>query len=105
MSSYELSGAEWNSIQLVSEWLKAFRDATSQMSATKQLMVSSSHAIFCGLQEHIRWILRALPDDVDSTLKKALTDAHRKLSDYFYKFDQSEYYTWAVRECFFLLPP
>jgi hypothetical protein len=24
---------------------------------------------------------------------------HRKLSDYYYKLDQSPYYTWAAREC------
>jgi hypothetical protein len=62
-------------------------------------VLSSSHAVFCDLQEHLRALLKGLPDDVDPTRKKALTSAHRKLSDYFYKFDQSEYYTWAARKC------
>jgi hypothetical protein len=61
---------------------------------------SPRHTVFCGLQEHICIILKTLPNDVDPTLRTVLTDAHRKLSDYLNKFDQSEYYTWATRKSF-----
>ncbi|KAJ7579580.1 hypothetical protein C8J56DRAFT_1059184 [Mycena floridula] len=40
--------------------------------------------------------IKELPPFTDDTLKDGLINAHRKLSDYFYKFDQSQYYTWAA---------
>lgn len=94
---FELGSADWDGIRLVTGWLKAFRSATTQMSAIKQPMLSTTHAIFCGLQDNIRQILRDLPDSVPDQLKLGLTDAHCKLSDYYYKFDESPYYTWAAR--------
>jgi hypothetical protein len=30
-------------------------------------------------------------------LRNGLLEAHRKLSEYYYKFDQSPFYTWAAR--------
>ncbi|KAG2078425.1 hypothetical protein BDR04DRAFT_1086741 [Suillus decipiens] len=50
---YELSDADWAGIELVTKWLKAFRSATTQMSTTKCPMLSTTHAIFRGLQESI----------------------------------------------------
>ncbi|KAJ6606693.1 hypothetical protein B0H10DRAFT_1719977, partial [Mycena sp. CBHHK59/15] len=88
----ELSDADWNAIELVTEWLKVFCAATTEMSRTKKLMLSSTHAIFRGLQEHLRNILRNLPNSVPSRLKRGLLEAHRKLSDYYYKSDDSPYY-------------
>ncbi|KAL0953082.1 hypothetical protein HGRIS_004355 [Hohenbuehelia grisea] len=59
-------------------------------------MLSTTFAIFRGLQEHLQDILRSLPGTTSSKLKKALLDSHRKLSDYYYKYDESPYYTWAA---------
>jgi len=83
-------------------WLQSFREATTQMSTTKQSMLSTTHAVFRGLQDDIKNILKDLPDDVDPTLKNGLVEAHRKLSDYFLKFDKSDYYHWAARKFFCL---
>jgi hypothetical protein len=95
---YELSDVEWEAISLVTSWLKSFRSATTQMSATKTPMLSTTHAIFRGLQGDLQDILRSLPDTAAPELKKGLTDAHLKLSDYYYKFDESPYYLWSARK-------
>ena len=47
-------------------------------------MLSTVHAIFRGLQDDIKDILRSLPNSVSPRIKSGLTDAHRKLSDYYY---------------------
>ena len=59
-------------------------------------MLSTTHAIFQGLQDDIKNILRSLPDSVPPRIKLGLTDAHRKLSDYYYQFDASPFYIWAA---------
>jgi hypothetical protein len=100
---FELSEDEWNAITLVTSWLKSFRSATTQMSATKTPMLSTTHAIFRGLQSDLQDILRSLPDTAAPELKKGLTDAHLKLSDYYYKFDESPYYLWSARKYFFIV--
>jgi hypothetical protein len=102
LREHELTPDEWKALEMVTGWLKAFRSATTQMSATKQPMLSTTHAIFRGLQQHLKTIIKELPADADPALKEALVSAHRKLSDYFTKFDQSRYCTWAARwsNCF-----
>ncbi|KAJ6523177.1 hypothetical protein B0H19DRAFT_1085801 [Mycena capillaripes] len=40
--------------------------------------------------------LSALPLNSDPELVDGLKKAHRKLSDYYYKFDQSPFYIWAA---------
>jgi hypothetical protein len=100
MRPFELSEDEWKAIALVTEWLKSFRSATSQMSATKTPMLSTTHAIFRGLQGDLKDVLRSLPDTAAPELKKGITDAHLKLSDYYYKFDESPYYLWSARKVF-----
>lgn len=95
---FSLSEEEWQAIELVATWLKSFRAATTQMSTTRMPMLSTTHAVFRGLQEDLRDIIRSLPDSVSPSLKKGLTDAHRKLSDYYYKIDQSPYYLWSSRK-------
>ncbi|TFK58318.1 hypothetical protein BDN72DRAFT_782240, partial [Pluteus cervinus] len=95
---FELSADEWTTIRTVMIWLKAFRSATTQMSATKLPMLSSTHAIFRGLQEELRKGLATLPDTLPSNIKTGLMNAHRKLSDYYYKIDQSPFYIWATGE-------
>lgn len=96
----ELSEADWKAISLVSDWLKSFRLATTQMSATKTPMLSTTLAIFRGLQHSLKDILRKLPNDIAPEIKKGLVDAHYKLSDYFTKFDESPFYTWSACKLF-----
>jgi hypothetical protein len=97
LRALELTEDKWAAIGQVSSWLKVFRSATTQMSTSKQSMLSSTHAIFRGLQEHIRRIFRDLPASTPPKIKEGLLDAHQKLSDYYYKYDQSPFYTWAAR--------
>jgi hypothetical protein len=98
LRKYEMHSDDWNAIALVAQWLKSFRSATTQMSATKRSMLSSTHAIFRGLQESLQESIRTLPNNVPNRLKIGLTKAHRKLSDYYGKMDDSPYYTWASRK-------
>lgn len=89
----ELSNADWESIKLVTLWLKLFQAATMKMSITKLPMLSTTHAIFQGLQDDIKDILHSLPDSVSPQIKLGLTDVHCKLTDYYYQFDTSPFYT------------
>jgi hypothetical protein len=66
------------------------------MSTTMFPMLSTTHAIFRGLQEDIKGILRSLPTTVSTRIKQGLIDAHTKLSDYYHKYDESPFYTWAA---------
>jgi hypothetical protein len=100
LRSLELGEDEWVAITQVADWLMAFRSATTQMSTSKTPMLSTTHAIFRGLQEHIQQIYRDLPMSTPPKIKAGLLDAHKKLSDYYYKFDQSPFYTWAACEFF-----
>lgn len=99
---YDLSDDDWSAIVMASDWLKAFRSATTLMSTSKQPMLSTTFAIFRGLQEHLRETLATLPDDISSKLKEGLLGAHLKLSDYYHKIDESYYYTWAARRFSYL---
>ena len=65
------------------------------MSTTKHATLSFTHAIFRGLQESMHQSLRDLPAGCEPQLKQAILLAHRKLSDYYYKFDESPLYIWA----------
>ena len=96
LHAYELSNEDWSSIAMVLSWLKSFRSATTQMSATKIPMLSTTLAIFRGLQDDIKTILRGLPATVPYDIKMGLIDAHEKLSEYYYKYDESPFYTWAA---------
>lgn len=97
LRQYELTSEDWFSIQLVCGWLKAYRSATLQMSTTKHSMLSSTQAIFRGLQESLKDSLIGLPSSAPLRLKDSLINAHQKLSDYFTKFDESPYYVWSSR--------
>ena len=96
----ELLPEEWEAVKQVRDWLYLFRTATTQMSTTKKPMLSSALAIFRGLQDHLRGILRELPDSSPSQLRQGLVEAHEKLSEYFYRIDESPFYTWS--SCKFL---
>jgi len=104
LHALELSKADWESIKLVTSWLKSFQSTTMEMSTTKSPMLSTTHAIFQGLQDDIKTILHSLPNSVSPQIKLGLTDAHRKLSDYYYKYDESPFYTWAACMCVSLKP-
>jgi hypothetical protein len=95
LRKFEMHADDWDAIALVAQWLKSFRSATTQMSTTKRPMLSSTHAIYRGLQESLRESLRNLPNNTPPKLKLGLTKAHRKLSDYYSKIDDSPYYIWS----------
>jgi hypothetical protein len=93
---------EWLAIIHVADWLRVFRSATTQMSATQRSSVlSTTHAIFRGLQEHVLNIFRSLPADTPQIISNSLLDAYRKLSDYYYKFDESPFYCWAACKLYY----
>ena len=81
---------------MVTSWLKSFRAATTQMSTTKVPMLSTTHAIFHGLHDDIKDIICSLPASVSPSIKFGLIDAHMKLSDYYHKYDELPFYTWAA---------
>ena len=91
---YRLTDEDWRAVEMVTRWLKSFRSATTQMSATKIPMLSTTHAIFRGLQADIKDILHE-ENGLSPCLIKGLSDAHLKLSEYYYKFDESPFYLWA----------
>lgn len=96
LRKYELSESDWESLPSIATWLELFRSTTTQMSTTKKPMLSTTHAIFRGLQEQLREILKSLPHCYDIRLRRGLVEAQcSKPSDYCYKFDESVYYTWA----------
>lgn len=97
----ELDKAKWDAITLVQDWLTLFCKATTEMSTTKQPMLSMALAIFCRLQDHLCDIMRVLPNNSPAQLWQGLIDAHEKLSEYYYCIDKSPFYTWAT--CMFLL--
>ncbi len=103
LRDFELSDADWQAIELVTGWLKTFRSATTQMSTTKISMLSTTHAIFRGLQDHLKQVLRSLPDGISPRLRDGIIAAHEKLGEYYYKYDESPLYTWAARECFIII--
>ena len=86
---------------MVTSWLKSFHSTTTQMLTTKVLMLSTTHAIFCGLQDDIKNTIRNLPSIVSSSIKRGLADVHTKLSDYYHKYDDSPFYTWAACKLFY----
>jgi hypothetical protein len=83
LSNLVLTKAEWESIMQVAGWLKVFWSATTQMSMTKQSMLSTAHAIFCGLQDEVCHALHPLPDSTSPMIKDGLLAAHHKLSEYY----------------------
>ena len=99
LRTLELDEDEWEAIETVTDWLKTFQLATSQMSGMKGMStLSTTHAVFRGLQEHVADIIRVLPVSSNPQIKDGLLDAHRKLSDYYYKCDQLPRYTWSAHK-------
>ena len=96
----QVMAMESHPITQVAGWLKAFRSATTQMSTTKQSMLSTAHAIFCGLQDKVRDALCSLPDSTSPMIKDGLLAVHQKLSEYYYHIDLSPFYIWAACESY-----
>jgi hypothetical protein len=90
-----LTEHEWDAIRLFAAWLAKFRAATTKMSPSKQMTLSAVHAVFQDLQNKLKMHLSTLSPFTPPELVAGLTAAHRKLSDYYYKFDQLPYYIWA----------
>ena len=65
LCSCELSSFDWDAIIKVTHWLKLFRSATTEMSATKRPMLSSTLAIFRGLQDNIKQIISKISEHGD----------------------------------------
>jgi hypothetical protein len=61
------------------------------MSTTKKAMLSLTATIYRGLRDDLWASIRELPIGTPSVMRNGLLAAHRKLSDYCYKFDQSPY--------------
>lgn len=59
-------------------------------------MLSTTLAVFRGLQDDLKTILRGLATNVSPVIKRGLIDAHAKLGEYYYKYDESPFYTWAA---------
>ncbi|CAA7270448.1 unnamed protein product [Cyclocybe aegerita] len=75
---YELTDQDWTSVKMVMDWLHIFKDATQQML------------------DKLKTILHSLPANVPTNVKNGLVRAHQKLSDYYFKFDQSPHVCWAA---------
>ena len=84
LCALKLDSDDWAAISQVSSWLKAFCSATTEMSKMKEPMLSSVHAIFCRLQEHVAKTLHDLVDSAPLQLHNGLVEAYRKLSDYYF---------------------
>jgi hypothetical protein len=104
LRDYRLNADDWAALRVVERWLRYFRAATHQMSSSKRPTLSSVHAVFRGLQAHLRTCLVELSDDCPTRLKEALVAAHQKLSDYYWRFDEeSPFYLWAASTYLILL--
>ncbi|PBK82202.1 hypothetical protein ARMGADRAFT_946972, partial [Armillaria gallica] len=99
LHSYEMSASDWDNVSMVMGWLKTFRFTTTKMSRSKKPMLFTTHTVFRGLQDKIKSILTYLPNSTPPEIKKGLTDAHLKLSDYYYKFSKSSFYIWSACKC------
>jgi hypothetical protein len=96
LHAFELSNTDWESIKLVTSWLKSFRAAIMEMSTTKVPMLLTTHLRTTGQHQNYSC---DLPDSVSPNIKMGLTDAHHKLSDYYYQYNASPFYTWAACMC------
>ncbi|KAJ3724199.1 hypothetical protein DFJ43DRAFT_968163, partial [Lentinula guzmanii] len=88
----KLTDSDWTALESIKNWLSEFRTATTEMSTTKNPMLSQTHLVFRGLQRSIKSIIMSLPANANATLKTALVETHKKLSNYYFKFDVCPYY-------------
>ncbi|KAJ7714464.1 hypothetical protein B0H14DRAFT_2250463, partial [Mycena olivaceomarginata] len=78
-------------IETITDWLHTFSLATSEMSRTSRPMLSFTHSTFSGLQKILKEKLAGLPKNTSLELVEGLMKSHLKLSDYYYKYDQSPF--------------
>ncbi|KAJ3980145.1 hypothetical protein F5890DRAFT_1420172 [Lentinula detonsa] len=96
LSTAKLTDSDWTALESIKNWLSEFRTATTEMLTTKNPMLSQTHLVFRGLQQSIKSIIMSLPANANATLKTALVRTHKKLSNYYFKFDVCPYYLWAA---------
>ena len=94
---YELDADDWMALRLVANWLIAFRDATTSMSTTNTSVLSTTYAQFIMLQDKLRRSIAEIPRGIPQQLKNGLINAHQKLAQYIFMFNQSPYFLWATR--------
>ncbi|KAF5347685.1 hypothetical protein D9758_014867 [Tetrapyrgos nigripes] len=80
LQNFCLSAEEWEVIEMVTSWLKQFRIATVQMSATKTPMLSRTLEIMQDLEQHVRDIVASLPASTPTYIRDALVASHNKLN-------------------------
>jgi hypothetical protein len=95
-SDESLSLEDWSAIEIVTRWLRVFRDATTHMSSRDQTTISSVYGVFLTLQDHLRQQIQEASPSTPLELIDGLRDAHEKLAEYFEKSDLSPYYMWAA---------
>ncbi|KAJ3736749.1 hypothetical protein DFJ43DRAFT_977519, partial [Lentinula guzmanii] len=88
----KLTDSNWTVLESIKNWLSKFHTATSKMLTTKNPMLSQTHLVFRGLQRSIKSRIMSLPANANATLKTALVETHKKLSDYYFNFDVCPYY-------------
>ncbi|KAJ7780449.1 hypothetical protein B0H14DRAFT_2401076, partial [Mycena olivaceomarginata] len=93
----EISVQDWAAIETITDWLHTFSLTTSEMSRTSRPMLSFTHSTFRGLQKILKEKVAGLPKNTSPKLVEGLMKSHLKLSDYYYKYDQSPFYIWAAR--------
>ncbi|KAF9496576.1 hypothetical protein BDN71DRAFT_1430170 [Pleurotus eryngii] len=77
---YDLTPTHWNAIEAIEKWLKNFHFASVQMSTTSHLMLSTTLAMFCGLQENLHTIISTIPTDTPTVLCDSLVSLHLELN-------------------------
>ncbi|KAI0027771.1 hypothetical protein K488DRAFT_15894, partial [Vararia minispora EC-137] len=87
-----LSAEEWDAIKLVTGWLHSFHKATTRMSTARAVTLSIVHLVFRQLQDELVHALTSLLLSTPPILWRGLLNAHRKLSDYYLKYDTSPFY-------------
>ncbi|KAJ6583753.1 hypothetical protein B0H10DRAFT_1688795, partial [Mycena sp. CBHHK59/15] len=95
----QLSTDEWSVLNELSKFRLRNGAACLRLldpDATKRPVLSFTHTVFRGLQEDLRKSIHELPLSTPSALRNGLIEAHRKLSDYYHKSDDSPFYTWAA---------
>ncbi|KAL5497681.1 hypothetical protein ACEPAH_2612 [Sanghuangporus vaninii] len=65
------------------------------MSTTKTSVLSSTYRQFILLQDTLRKAILELPQSILLQLKNGLINAHKKLAEYVFLFNQSPYFLWA----------
>jgi sulfur relay (sulfurtransferase) DsrC/TusE family protein len=99
--SVSISEDNWKVIEIVRDWLKAFHEATVQMSTTNKPMLSEVLLVYAGLQQHLQNLIRGFGKSsipIDPSLRACLVQAHEKLGKYRLRALENHLYYWAIRK-------